>query len=153
GGRKTRDQASHPEEDPSLALSKVTGAANRTPVLDDHSKHNPVAEVADLLKLEVQFLVRVKPVLKEATNRRTALEEGACRPPVKNRILSEAADHRVEITAIRSLRRPAHKLHQVGGRGFLGHRPASIPPDLRRRASRRCSTSVCGVVCPHQNKW
>jgi hypothetical protein len=35
-------------------------------------------------------------------NRRSALEEGACRPPVKNRILSEAANHRVEITAIRS---------------------------------------------------
>ena len=76
GDRKTRDQASHPEEDPSLALSKVTGAANRTPILDDHGKHNPIAEVADFLKPELQLLVRAEPVLKEAANRRSALEDG-----------------------------------------------------------------------------
>ena len=38
------------------------------------------------------------------------------------RIFGEAAGHRVEITTIRSLKRPAHKLDQVGGRGLLGHR-------------------------------
>jgi hypothetical protein len=30
-------------------LSKVTGAASRTTVLNDHGKHNPIAEVADFL--------------------------------------------------------------------------------------------------------
>src|SRR2546423_7211786 len=66
GDRKTRDQASHPEEDPSLALSKATGAANQTTVLNDHGKHNPIAEVADFLEPDLQLLVRAKPVLKEA---------------------------------------------------------------------------------------
>src|SRR5450631_2807455 len=74
GGRKARDQASHPDEDPSLALSKVTGAASRTTVLNDHGKHNPIAEVADFLKPALQLLVRAKPVLKEAANGRPSLE-------------------------------------------------------------------------------
>jgi hypothetical protein len=43
--RKARDQASYPDEDPSLALSKVTGAASRTTVLNDHGKHNPKSDV------------------------------------------------------------------------------------------------------------
>src|SRR5205823_457 len=68
GDRKTCDQAVYPDEDPSLALSKVTGAASRTTVLNDHGKHNPIAEVADFLKPELQLLVRAKPVLKEAAN-------------------------------------------------------------------------------------
>src|ERR1700675_4783290 len=37
--RNACDQVSHPDDDPSLALSKVTGAASRTTVLDDHGKH------------------------------------------------------------------------------------------------------------------
>src|ERR1700730_11814755 len=53
GGLKVGDQASHPDEHPSLTLSKVTGAANRTTVLNDHGKHNSIAEVADLLKLDL----------------------------------------------------------------------------------------------------
>src|SRR4051812_24523501 len=56
GGRKASDRASRPEVDPSLALSKTADAANRTPVLNHQSKHNPTAEVADLRELEVQFL-------------------------------------------------------------------------------------------------
>jgi len=38
-------------------LSKVTGAAVRTTVLNDHGKHNPIAEVADFLRPELQLLV------------------------------------------------------------------------------------------------
>jgi hypothetical protein len=45
GGRKASDRAPHTEVDPSLALSDTAVAANRTPVLTHHSKHNPTAEV------------------------------------------------------------------------------------------------------------
>jgi len=74
GDRKARDQASHPNEDPTLALSKVTGAANQTTVLNDHGKHKSIAEVAGFLKSDLQLLVRAKPLLKEAANGRPSLE-------------------------------------------------------------------------------
>ncbi len=124
GDRKACDQASYPDEDPSLALSKVTGAASRTTVLNDHGKHNPIAEVADFLKPELQLLVRAKPVLKEAANGLPPLEVVPQRPPVEGRIFGEAAGRRVEITTICSLKRPAQKLNQVGGRGLLRHQAA-----------------------------
>ena len=129
GDRKTRDQASHPEEDPSLALSKVTGAANRTPILDDHGEHNPIAEVADFLKPDHQLLVRAEPVLKEVANRRPALEDVSQSPAFEDRIRREACYHRVEITTIRSLDGPLQKLHQVGGRGLIRHRAEYRAPE------------------------
>jgi hypothetical protein len=120
GDREACDQASYPDEDPSLALSNVTGAARRTTVLNDHGKHNPIAEVADFLRPELQVLVGGKPLLKEAANGRPSLEAVPQRPPLEGRIFGEAADQRVEITTIRSLKRPAHELDQVGGSGLLG---------------------------------
>src|SRR3954468_20240459 len=116
------DQVAHPDEDPSLTLSKVTAAASRTTVLNDNGKHNPIAEVADFLKPELQLLVRAKPVLEEAANGRPPVEAVPQRPPVEDRIFGEAAGRRVEITAIRGLKRPAQERNQVGGRGLLGHR-------------------------------
>jgi hypothetical protein len=103
-------------------LSNVTGAATRTSVLNDHGKHNPIAEVADFLRPELQVLVGGKPLLKEAANGRPSLEAVPQRPPLEGRIFGEAAGHRVEITTIRSVERPAHKLNQVGGLRLLGHR-------------------------------
>ena len=100
-------------------------AANQTPVLNHHSRHNPTAEVTDLLKLEVQFLVGPEPLLKEATDRRPTLDE--VRPPVQDRIFGDAAHHPVEITAIQSLKLLAHKLNRIGRRELLAHLPASIP--------------------------
>src|SRR3954468_11025237 len=132
------DQVAHPDEDPSLTLSKVTAAASRTTVLNDNGKHNPIAEVADFLKPELQLLVRAKPVLEEAANGRPPVEAVPQRPPVEDRIFGEAAGRRVEITAIRGLKRPAHKLKQVGGRGLLGHR--------REYPAARCPPSRSG--CP-----
>ena len=120
--RKACDRVSHPDEDPSLALSKVTAAAGRTAVLIDYGEHNPIAEVADFLEPELQLLVIAKPLFDEAANGRPPLEAVPQRPPVEGRIFGEAAGHRVEITAIRSLKRPAHQLEQVRGRGLLGHR-------------------------------
>jgi len=128
GDRKACDQASYPDEDPSLTLSKVTGAASRTTALNDHGKHNPIAEVADFLNPELQLLVHGKPVLKEAANGRPSLEAVPQRPPIEGRIFGEAAGRRVEIATIRSLKRPAHKLDQVGSRGLLGHHDSQYPP-------------------------
>ncbi len=135
---KSCDQASHPDVDPCLALSNVTCAANRTTVLSDDGKHNSFAEVADFLKPKLQLLVRSKPVLNEAANGRPPLEVVPQRPTVQDGIRSEAARHGVEITAIPSLKLPADKLHQVGGRGLLRHHPASIPalPDRREARGR-----------------
>jgi hypothetical protein len=133
GGRKASDRASHTEVDPSLALSNVAVGTNQTPVLNHHSKHHPTAEVADLLELEVQFLVGPEPIVQEAADRSSTLEEVGT--PVQDRIFGDAAHHPVEITAIQSLNLLAHKLNQVGRGGLLGHLLASIP-DARRLSLR-----------------
>jgi hypothetical protein len=125
GGRKASDRASHTEVDPSLALSNTAVTTNQTPVLTHHSKHNPTAEVADLLKLEVQFLVGPEPIVKEAAYRRSTLDEFGT--PVQDHIFGDVAHHPVEITAIQSLNLLAHKLNRVRRGGLLGHLPASIP--------------------------
>jgi hypothetical protein len=118
-------------------LSNVTVAANRTPVLNHHGKHNPTAEVTDLLELEAQFLVGPEPVLKEATDRRSTLE--VVSPPVQDHIFGDAAHHPVEITAIQSLKLLAHKLNRIGRRELLAHLPASIPDGQQVvRDYRRC---------------
>jgi hypothetical protein len=127
-------------------LSKVTGAASRATILSDHGKHNPIAEVADFLKPELQLLVRAKPVLKEAANGSPSLEAVPQRPPVEGRIFGEAAGYSVEITAIRSLKRPAHKLDRVGGRGLLGHRPASIAQAARVRRARELVSKLSRLL-------
>jgi hypothetical protein len=88
GDRKACDQASYPDEDPSLALSKVTGAAGRTTVLNDHGEHNPIAEVADFLDRELQRLVHDEPIPKEAANGRPPLE--AVSATVDRRLALEA---------------------------------------------------------------
>src|SRR5207244_1396845 len=137
---------------PSLSLLNVTGDASRPSLLEDHSKHNSVAEVVDLLKLELQFLIQAEPALNEGTNCRLAFEDVPQRPPLKDRIHSKAAHHRIDITAIRSLELPAHKLHQVGGRGLVRHRPPSIPPARpegmrrRRRPTASAATQLASRV-------
>ena len=44
------------------------------PVLADNGKHNPIAEVTDFLKLEVQLLVEPEPLIEEVTYRHSPLE-------------------------------------------------------------------------------
>jgi hypothetical protein len=60
--RKACDQALLPEEDPALGLPKVTvtGATSRNALLEYHGEHNPVTEIADILKLELRFLAASK---------------------------------------------------------------------------------------------
>src|SRR5207244_567821 len=65
----------------------------------------------------------------KARNCRLAFEDVPQRPPLKDRIHSKAAHHRIDITAIPSLKLPAHTLGQVGGRGLLGHDAIEYPAD------------------------
>jgi hypothetical protein len=132
--REACDQASLPQEHPPLALAKVTvtGATHRNALLDDHSEHNPVAEVADILELELQFLVRAEPVLERAADRRSPFEGSPHRPPRKDRIGSEEPDHRVQVAPVCGLEGAAHTLNQVKGRGLLGHRLAQYPATSAR---------------------
>ena len=92
---KARDQTFHPDVDPPLSLPNVTGDVSRPSFLDDHSKHNSVAEFVDLLKLELQLLIHAEPALNEATDRRSTLEVVSKRPPVKDRIWGEEPHHGV----------------------------------------------------------
>jgi len=110
-------------------------AANQPPVLDHHSKHDPTAEVTDLLELEVQFLVGPEPLVKEGTYRRSTLDE--VRPPVQDPILGDVAQHPVEITAIQSLNLLAHKLNRTGRRELLAHLTASIPDGQSSEGAKR----------------
>src|SRR5688572_27371667 len=126
------DQASLPDEEPPLALrnATVTGATGRNTLLDDHGEHNPTAEVADVLKLELQFLVRAEPVLEEAANRHAPLEGIPCaHPPLKDCIGSVEADHRVQVAPVCGLEGNAREFNKVGGRGLLGHDSVSIAQD------------------------
>jgi hypothetical protein len=75
-----------------LALSNVTVAADQTPVLAYPGKHDPTAEVTDLVKLVVEFLEGPEPVVNEATYRRSTLEVVSRRPPVKDRILGDVVN-------------------------------------------------------------
>ena len=51
----------------------VASAANWTGVLVSHGKNDSVAEVANLLRLELKLLVSADPILKHATDRRLTL--------------------------------------------------------------------------------
>src|SRR5262249_2489125 len=124
-GRQASDRAPRTEVDPSLALPHTALAANEAPVLNHHCKHDPTAEVTDLLELVVQFLVGAEPLVEEAAYRRSALDEA--RPPVQDPVFDDAAHHAVEIAAIQSLDLPAHELNRIGARELFVHLPASIP--------------------------
>src|ERR1700726_2634217 len=81
GDGNAGDQTSHPDVDPSLSLPNVTGDTSRPGLLEDHSKHNSVAEVVDLLKLELQFGIHAEPAVKEGTNRLLAFIDVPHPPP------------------------------------------------------------------------
>src|SRR5690349_21505576 len=99
----------------------MVAAASQTPILNHHGKHNPTAEVTDLLELEAQFLVGREPVLKEATDRRSTLE--GVNAPVQDHIFGDVAHHPIEIAAVQSLELLAHKLNRIGRRELLAHLP------------------------------
>src|SRR5205823_13565853 len=81
-----------------------------------------------LLPFDRKLLVRLEPVFEERTNRRHALDaRQLTMRQVQYCIGGKEAQQSIKVTPVRSFIRTAHKLNQIGGRGLLRHRPASIP--------------------------
>ena len=72
------------------------------------------------LRLHAKLGEGAQPVFQEATNCRSAFVNAVHQPPVKDRIGSEEAHYRVDVTLIHSLKRPPRELSRVGSRGLLG---------------------------------
>src|SRR5690242_16264652 len=113
----------------------LTIDADRTTLLLDHRKHDPVVEDGELFDFIAKLGEGADPVVQEATNCHSPFVKAPARPAVKDRIGSEEAHYRVDVTLIHSLEGKARKLSQVGGRGLLRHRAWSIPADGRQRYS------------------
>ena len=94
----------------------------------DSREHHAVAEIDDIQNIQMQISPRPKPVLDPASDGSHALE--GPQPLVRkvpDRVGCMEAHDRVNVMTIPGVKRLSHKLHQVGGRGLLRHRPASIP--------------------------
>jgi hypothetical protein len=100
----------------------LTVDADRTTLLSDHRKQDPAVEDDELSDFHAKLGERGQPVVQEATNCRSAFVKAPGRPPVEDRIGSEEAHYRVDVTLIHSLEGKARKLNQVGCPGLLGHR-------------------------------
>ncbi len=148
GGPEACDQASHPEEEP--IPRAVEGGRRCRP--DDRSERP--------LQTRPHCRDRGPPRARTPAPRTCQTTPGgSCewstaprtvpqRPPVEGRILGEAAGDRVEITVIGSLKRPAHKLNEVGGRGFLSHPLRSSRCEAIGGSSGRVDAGVVGIRTP-----
>src|SRR4029079_9088178 len=133
-GRQSHEEAiGRPADGPSLALMDLTIDADRTPLLVDDRKHNPVVEDDELFDFHAKLGEGAEPVVPQTTNCRSAFVDAPHRPPVKDRMGSEEAHYCVDVTLIHSLKRPPRELSRVGCRGLLGHPFGSIAPDDGRR--------------------
>ena len=91
-GRQSHEEAiGRPADGPSLPLMDLTIDADRTSLLVDHRKHDPVVENDELLYFEANLGEGAEPFVHEATNCRPALEKIPRHPPLKDRIGSEEA--------------------------------------------------------------
>lgn len=99
----------------------LTIDADRTTLLVDHRKHEPVVEGDEFLDFVATLGERGEPFLQEAANCRSAFENVPQRPPGEDRTGSEEAEYRVGVALICSVERLAHQLNQVGSLGLLGH--------------------------------
>jgi ketosteroid isomerase-like protein len=127
----------------------VASAVSRPCFLSTRSKNDSVAEVENLLKLELKLLVSVEPVLKEATNRRlTLVAAQPSRRQVEDHITVVVAHHRINVPTAKRFIRSARKLYQIGGRGLLGHPLWSIPRRATLGLPRRFSSGNTLAVSP-----
>src|ERR1039457_5938657 len=94
-------------------------------MLTENGKHHSVTQAANLLHLRPKVLVAAYCVLQDAARSVWTLE--CDQPPDQHRIDSEEAEHGVPIPAVDIRPDSAHKLHQVGGCGLLGHVTAKYP--------------------------
>src|SRR5271165_5879271 len=113
-------------------------APGRAAMKADHRKHHPIAEVPALQNLLLVLLESADPIFKEAADRRRSLVGAKRRLRCIPDCIGGVDAHRsVEVTATVRLVGLPRKLHQVGGRGLLGHLPASIPLTTSRWNTRR----------------
>lgn len=86
-------------------------AADQTPLLADHRKHDPVVEDDELFALQAKLGEGAERVVQEGTDCRPPLAN--LHPPVKDRIGSEEAQYRVDVTLIHSLEGKARQLNRA----------------------------------------
>jgi len=79
----------------------LTINVDQTPLLVDHRKHDPVIEEDKLFAFQAKLREGAEPGVQEGTNCRPSFEN--LQPPVKGRIGSEEAHHRVDVMLIDSL--------------------------------------------------
>jgi hypothetical protein len=128
GCQSHEEAIGRPVDGPSLPLMDLTIDADRATLLMDHRKHDPVVEDDELLDFEAKLGERAEPFVQEATNCRSAFE--GLDAPRKERIGSEEAHYRVDVTPIHSLEDNARKLSGAGDRGLLRHRAVKYPGPL-----------------------
>ena len=122
----------------------LTIDADRTTLLLDHRKQDPVVQDDELFDLHAKLGEGAEPVVQEAANRRSALVKAARRPPVKDPVGSEEAHYRVDVTPIHSLEGKARKFNRVGCRGLVRHPCGKYPAPRWRRALRRALVGRAG---------
>src|SRR6202040_1822182 len=107
-----------------LDVTTAAAGAGRAGSLVDHGKGDAIAEIENLLKLELKLVKSAEPLLQAFLYRRRTVEGDQRRLP--HGIGCVEAHQRVEVAAARSSEEQAHTRGQVGGRGLLGH-TVSIP--------------------------
>jgi hypothetical protein len=130
-GRYSHEQAiGRPVDGPSLPLVDSSIDADRTTLLGDHRKHDPVVDDNELFDFHAKLGEGAEPFVQEATNCRLAfVKKASPLPPVKDGIGSEEAHYRVDVRLIYSLKHPPREISRVGRRGLLVHRCGSMAPD------------------------
>ena len=124
--RLPHDHAVRQHGDTREAHLDVSATPNEAALLDDHDKHDPVAQVENLLWLDPELLISAVKSSKKPRIAADSLEAGTHPHRLQDCVGRVEAHRRVKVTTIRSLKRFPRKLHQVGGRGLLSHRPPSI---------------------------
>src|SRR6202040_4047871 len=104
-----------------LPLDVTTAAtgASRAGSLVDHGKDDAIAEIENLLKLELKPVKSAEPLLQAFLYRRRTVEGDQHRLP--HGIGCVEVHQRVKVATARSLPQAARTLDQIAGRGLLSH--------------------------------
>ena len=138
-GRQSHEEAiGRPADGPSLPLMDWTIDADRTTLLVDHRKHDPIVKNDELFDLHAKLGEGAKPVVQEATNCRSAFVKVPL-SPVKDRIRSKEAHYRVDVT-----RFTASKARRVSstGSGVVDSSAITYPRSSARRSAAARASSM-----------
>ena len=134
------DQPINPDRNCRKAELDRCGAPTRAGALHEVSKDNAATDIANFLCLHLHVLDRAEPFFEEAPNRRAPLKPlswqiGVSRVP--HRVGRVEAKQRIKVACISGINSALRELHQVGGRGLLGHRAAKYRGRLPSGQSER----------------